>query len=122
VKSRLSCGLFLFALSSWAENPPQATPPPPLYTPSSIVNAANSKAAGFAPHTIATLFGKDLAYITKALTQDDMRDNSLPTTLIGTGVRVLVNKTPAHLYFVSPTQVNFLVPEFLPGPVELQLG
>ena len=41
----------------------------------------------------------------------------------GTGVRLLINRTLAFLYFVSPSQVNFLVPSTLtPGPVDIELS
>jgi uncharacterized protein (TIGR03437 family) len=42
--------------------------------------------------------------------------------LPGTGVRVLVNNLSAHIYFVSPRQVNLLIPSnLIAGPAELQL-
>jgi uncharacterized protein (TIGR03437 family) len=46
----------------------------------------------------------------------------LPTVLGGTGVRVLINNIPANIYYVSPTQVNLLVPtSLIAGPAVLQL-
>jgi uncharacterized protein (TIGR03437 family) len=46
----------------------------------------------------------------------------LPTVLAGTGVGVLINNISANIYYVSPTQVNLLVPTSLvPGPAMLQL-
>jgi uncharacterized protein (TIGR03437 family) len=52
----------------------------------------------------------------------DIRGGLLPTVLPGTGVRVLVNNLSAHIYFVSPSQVNLLVPSnLIAGPAELQL-
>jgi uncharacterized protein (TIGR03437 family) len=46
----------------------------------------------------------------------------LPTVLGSTGVRVLINNIPANIYYVSPTQVNLLIPTSLsPGPAMLQL-
>jgi uncharacterized protein (TIGR03437 family) len=116
---------FVFALVCaaviFAESPPGI--PAPLYTPSSIVNAASFKAGALAPNTIGTLYGRDLAFVTRTLSQDDLYNGTLPTTLLGSGVRVLINRTLAYLYYVSPTQVNFLVPStLLPGRVEVQLG
>ena len=97
--------------------------PPPFYAASSIVNAADHRSEALAPNTIATIYGKDLAFITKGLSPEDLRGGILPTTLIGTGVRLLVGRMQANLYFVSPTQVNFLVPSLLTaGPVEVQLS
>ena len=100
---RLSSGLFL-CLACWGQTPA------PLYVPSSIANAANSLAAPLAPNTIATLYGKNLAAATRGLTPDDLVGGDLPTGLGGTGVRVSVGGIAAQLYFVSPQQINFLVP------------
>ncbi|MFN0119338.1 MAG: hypothetical protein ACKV2V_02435, partial [Blastocatellia bacterium] len=66
--------------------------------------SAASYANAMAPGGIATIFGSGLTSggSASAVTQP------LPTTLGGTEVRV--NGTPAALYFVSPTQINFQVP------------
>jgi uncharacterized protein (TIGR03437 family) len=46
----------------------------------------------------------------------------LPTVLGTTGVRVIVGNIFANIYYVSPGQVNILIPTSLaPGPVTLQL-
>jgi uncharacterized protein (TIGR03437 family) len=111
---KTGCGL-LFALSVWAV-------PPPLYTPSSIVNAANPAAPALAPNTIATIYGQDLAFNTAALTAEQIRAGMLPTVLIGAGVRVSVNNIQAALYYVSPGQINFLVPELRAGDAEIRVS
>lgn len=114
--SALACAVVLLA-----EGPPRV--PAPLYTPSSIVNAASFKAGPLAPNTIGTLYGKDLAYKERSLAAEDLYNGTLPTTLLGTGVRVLINRVPAFLYYVSPEQVNFLVPSTLTkGKAEIQLS
>lgn len=98
------------------------SPQAPAYSPSSIVNAASNEPGPLAPNGIATIYGKDLAFITRSLQPTDVRDGRLPTALTGAGVRVLIANIPAFLYFVSPGQVNFLVPGNLrPGSYELQL-
>jgi uncharacterized protein (TIGR03437 family) len=95
----------------------------PLYTPSSVVNAANFKAGPLAPNTIATVYGKNLAYNTKAVSQEDLYQGTLPTTLLGTGVRLTLDGLLVYLYYVSPTQINFLVPSnFTPGKSQLLLA
>jgi uncharacterized protein (TIGR03437 family) len=105
----------------FAEAPPRI--PAPFYTPSSVVNAASFKVGALAPNTIGTLYGKDLAFVTRSLGQEDLYAGTLPTTLLGSGVRLLINRTLAFIYFVSPAQVNFLVPSTLaPGRAEIQLG
>jgi uncharacterized protein (TIGR03437 family) len=94
----------------------------PIYSADSLVNAADNQPGLLAPNTIATLYGKNLAYGTKTLTPDDIRGGVLPTVLPSTGVRVLVNGLPANPYYVSPTQINFLVPpNLLAGPSTVQL-
>ena len=88
----------------------------PSYSAASIVNAADNLAGPLAPNTIATIYGTGLAYGTKWLTPDDIRGGVLPTVLPGTGVRILVGGVLANLYYVSPLQINFLVPpNLLPG-------
>ena len=94
----------------------------PYYTTASIVNAADNQSGRLAPNTIATMYGTGLAYTTKAITQADIRDGVLPTVLPGTGVRVLIGGLPAIIYYVSPGQINFLVPSYLiPGSVNVQV-
>jgi uncharacterized protein (TIGR03437 family) len=95
----------------------------PLYTQSSIVNAASFKAGPLAPNTIATVYGKNLAYNTKAISQEDLYQGTLPTTLLGTGVRLTLDGVLVYLYYVSPGQINFLVPSnFTPGKSQLILA
>jgi uncharacterized protein (TIGR03437 family) len=94
----------------------------PIYSADSLVNSADNQPGWLAPNTIATLYGKNLAYGTKTLTRDDIRGGVLPTVLPSTGVRVLVNGLPANPYYVSPTQINFLVPpNLLAGPSIVQI-
>ncbi len=88
-----------------------------VYSAASITNAASGESGFLAPNTIASLYGKNLAYATKALTTGDLTAGMMPTVLPGTGVRVSVGGLLANLFYVSPTQINFLVPaELLAGP------
>lgn len=97
--------------------------PAPLYIESSIINAASAAADGLAPNTLVTLYGVHLARTTRSLLPEDVRNGLVPTALGGAGVRVLVNRVEAPLLYVSPTQVNFLVPSTLnPGPAEIRLS
>jgi uncharacterized protein (TIGR03437 family) len=69
----------------------------------SVTSAASFRQT-LAPGMIAALFGRGLtAGGTAAATAVP-----LPTTLAGT--QVLVNGVPAGLFFVSPDQINFLIP------------
>ena len=94
-----------------------------VYSGASIVNAADNQPGPLAPNTIATIYGKDMAYATQALSISDIRGGLLPTVLPGTGVRVLVGGIAAGLYYVSPTQINFLMPSILiPGTSDVQVA
>ncbi len=95
----------------------------PVYSAESLVNAADNQPGILAPNAIATLYGKNLAYTTRALLPGDIRSGNLPTVLPGTGVRVLVGGLAANIYYVSPTQLNFLIPpNLIPGTVNLQIA
>jgi uncharacterized protein (TIGR03437 family) len=94
----------------------------PCYSADSIANSASSIADFYAPNTFISIYGQNLAYVTKAMTQEDIAGGILPTALIGTGVRVLINGVPANIWYVSPTLVNVLVPNYLvAGPAIVQL-
>jgi len=84
----------------------------PFYTSNSIVNAADSQ-GGLAPNTIVTIYGTGLAFTTRTISADDIKEGTLPTVLPGTGVRVSVGGVLANIYYVSPGQINFLVPALL---------
>jgi uncharacterized protein (TIGR03437 family) len=94
----------------------------PFYTAGSIVNAADNQPGALSPNALGTIYGTNLAYGTKTITSDDIRGGHLPTVLPGTGARVLIGGLVANLYYVSPTQINFLVPaNLLPGTVNLNV-
>ena len=94
----------------------------PYYTADSIANSAANVTGLYAPNTFVTIYGQNLAYTTRALSAADISGNTLPTVLGTTGVRVLINNIPANIYYVSPTQVNLLIPtSLIPGPVMIQL-
>lgn len=94
----------------------------PYYTAQSIANSAAGVAGLYAPNTFVTIYGVNLAYTTASLSASEVSAGMLPTVLGGTGVRVLINNIPADIYYVSPTQVNLLIPTSLvAGPAMLQL-
>jgi uncharacterized protein (TIGR03437 family) len=105
----LCCGFEAWAVDPFA----------PLYSAASIVNGADNQSGELAPNTIATVYGKNLSFSTWAATTTD----GMPPIRSATGVNVLIGNRPANLYYVSPTQVNLLVPPcLLPGATSLQLG
>lgn len=104
-------GLPLFAQSSTA----------PSYSAASIVNSATNTANALAPNTIATIYGVNLSWGTSGLSSSDLRAGYLPQELAS--VRVIVAGQIAFLYYVSPQQINFLIPDNLrPGNMELVIA
>jgi uncharacterized protein (TIGR03118 family) len=92
--------------------------PPPLLQMTGIVNAANAQ-AGFAPNTWVSIFGNALSATTRNWRTADFTDNSLPASL--DGVSASVNGEPAYLSYVSPMQVNLLLPaDIPPGQAKIQ--
>jgi uncharacterized protein (TIGR03437 family) len=92
----------------------------PTYSAASIVNAASNAVGELAPYTFATIYGVNLAYSTHAMSVEDVRGGKLPTELAS--VRVLIDAVPAILYYVSPGQINLLIPNMLRRPeTELQV-
>jgi len=80
----------------------------PSYSAASIVNAGNYTPGPFAPNSILTIFGSNLARSAQAITDADVADGYLPTELNYT--QVFVDNSPAPLWYVSDTQINFLMP------------
>jgi len=83
----------------------------PSYSAASIVNSATNTPGALAPNAIATVYGSDLSYDTGWLTSENTRGGMLPDTLAG--VRVIVAGIVTSLYYVSPKQINFLIPSNL---------
>ena len=89
---------------AWASDSPKAQPPEALVT----VNAA-SYIPQLAPGAIAALFGNRLVERTQIA-----ETVPLPTELQGLAVRLLDNQNnafSASLFFVSPGQINYLIPD-----------
>ncbi len=80
----------------------------PSYTASGIVNASDYSPGPFAPGSVIALFGANLSRSAYALQSSDIASGYLPTELNYT--QVIVDNSPAALFYVSPTQVNFMVP------------
>lgn len=74
-------------------------------SPITVVNAASYQSA-IAPDSLASIFGTSLARSTASATLDAA--GQLPVELAST--RVDVNGQAASLVFVSPAQINFVVP------------
>ena len=104
---------FLLPIVAWGQQQP-------YYTTASIVNACNYSAGPFAPNSILSIFGTNLSYDTQTLTADLISGGRLPTLLAH--VRVYVAHEWAPLFYVSPTQINFLMPsDQIAGDVPVQV-
>src|SRR6478609_6965680 len=104
--------------SAWADS--SSTRQAPSYSAASIVNAASNQANAYAPNTFVSVYGVNLAFTTRSLTGGDVKGNTLPTILPGTGVRVWLGSVPTLVYYVSPKQINVLLPPDLrAGPTQL---
>jgi uncharacterized protein (TIGR03437 family) len=80
----------------------------PSFSSSSIVSSANGSPVSLTPNGLASIYGANLAFVTQAVSLASVGQGALPTTL--GGVRVVVGGFFASLLYVSPTQVNFLMP------------
>ena len=98
---------------------PQPGPPAgfPSYCAATVLNSADSLPSALAPNTIGSVYGINLSTVTAMLTAADFTTTGmLPTRLPGTDTHVLVNRIEAPPLYISPTQINFLVPSGLdPG-------
>ena len=85
-------------------------------SPRGIVNAASFKPISIASGSLATIFGTNLSSTTAHATA-----TPYPTTL--GGVTVSLSGKACPLFYVSPSQINFLVPADLPpGRYLLTIG
>lgn len=79
----------------------------PQIAANAILNAAGG-AAGMAPGAWVSLYGTNLATTTYQATQGDLASGLLPTNLKNT--TVLIDGIAAYLDYISPSQINLLVP------------
>jgi uncharacterized protein (TIGR03437 family) len=88
----------------------------PSYSAATIVNTSNQAPGPYAPNSELTIRGTGMAYSAYSITLADIAGGNLPTAL--SGVQVFVDGSPAPLFYVSPTQINFLMPpNQIAGPV-----
>jgi uncharacterized protein (TIGR03437 family) len=94
----------------------------PIYDAASVVNAADNQSGALAANTLGTIYGANLSYGTAAITSGNIQGGLLPVVLGDSETEIFVNHYAADLYYVSPTQINFLVPPMLtPGPAQVQV-
>ncbi|MXY70336.1 MAG: hypothetical protein F4Y47_17540 [Acidobacteriia bacterium] len=97
----------------------RSTPGPPTFEVSNVVNAASQAPAspgrGFAPGSLLTLHGSQLAL--EELVAEPDTETNVPTLPNRLGlIRVPVNGVGAPLVRVSPLQVTFQLPFWAEGP------
>ena|GEM_PF-465209 len=94
-------------------------PPPPQTAIRAVLNTFSSQAviSGF---SLASLFGEN--FVGASLTWDSaIVDGNLPVEL--GGIRVRINNRDAYVSFVSPGQINVLVPlDLTTGPVPVEVS
>ena len=92
----------------------------PNYSAASIVNTANYSLGPFAPNSVVTIFGSGLARSAQSA-QLAAGAGQLPIEI--NYVRVYVSDSPAALFYVSDSQINFLMPSDLrPGDVTIRVA
>jgi uncharacterized protein (TIGR03437 family) len=102
-----------------------AIPAAPVVTAGNVVSAATSAAGAVAPDSWVTIYGTNLSATTRAWAASDFQNNlGMPFSVDGVSVLLNVNNTPrvACVGYVSPTQVNFLMPSNAgAGPTTVQV-
>jgi uncharacterized protein (TIGR03437 family) len=97
-------------------------PNAPCYSAETVVSAASGERGALAPNVLASIYGTGLSFVERAIQAADILGEQLPDRLAGVQLTVAGWGRYAPLYYVSPTQVNFLIPSDLrPGDVTLQL-
>jgi uncharacterized protein (TIGR03437 family) len=66
-----------------------------------------------------SIYGERLSEITREWSAEDFRSGALPTSL--EGVAILLDGIAGYVSFVSPNQVNVLLPDLPLGPASLTL-
>jgi uncharacterized protein (TIGR03437 family) len=91
------------------------TPSAPVVTAANILSAATYAAGPVTANTWMTVYGTNLGVTTRAWADSDFTDGAMPTSLDGVSVVLTANGAPRRAYvgYVSPTQVNFLLPSDL---------
>ncbi len=79
----------------------------PVVNGNGVINAAGFQ-LGAAPYTFVSIIGNNLAATTRQWQSSDFVNGQLPRSL--DGVNASINGIPAYISYVSPTQLNVLMP------------
>jgi uncharacterized protein (TIGR03437 family) len=98
---------------------PAAPPSKPIIKPGGVISsAAFGGFSDISPGSWIEIYGSNLSATTRGWSSADFTGSNAPTSL--DGVKVTIAGHPAFVDYVSPGQVNALVPSDLPaGPAEL---
>ena len=92
-----------------------AIPAAPSVTAGNVISSATSATGPMAPNSWVTIFGSNLCVTTRGSAAGDSLNGAIPFSV--DGVSVLLNQFGAprlaYVGYVSPTQVNFLLPSDL---------
>ncbi len=97
--------MLLFGVFSFAQT--NCTSGAPCYSAATITNGASFQVDALAPYTCASIFGTNLADATAGI--PSLSPGAELLTSLG-DASVLVGGIPAVLTYVSPEQINFIVP------------
>ena len=90
----------------------------PVYAAEDIVNASDYSPGPFAPNSVVSIFGTNLSWYSEAFSSTV--GGGVSTAL--SGVEVFVANSPAPILYVSPSQINFLIPSTVrPGNMMLHV-
>lgn len=88
----------------------------PKYTAEGVANSASWQVGYVAPYTFASISGENLADLEKGRNAADANHAGIGS------VDVLVNGLRAMVFYVSPKQLNFLIPmTLMPGNVKVKV-
>jgi uncharacterized protein (TIGR03437 family) len=92
----------------------------PILQPDAVRNCADFSTA-IAPNTWISIIGESLSGGTRSWNNGDFVNKMLPTSL--DEVSVTINGEPAFVSYISPWQINALIPaDLAPGPVQIQVS
>jgi uncharacterized protein (TIGR03437 family) len=88
------------------------TPLAPSVDPGNVVSAATLAAGPVAANSWVTIYGSNLSATSRGWNETDFTNGGMPFSLDGVSVVLTVFGAPrlAYVGYVSPTQVNFLLP------------
>jgi uncharacterized protein (TIGR03437 family) len=103
--------------------PAQSVSIPPIYSRESITNSATSLPNRLSAYSLITIYGKDLSSISWQASVNELAQRRLPITLPVINLSVRLGSDYLPLIYVSPAQINCLVPAtMVPGSFELRVS